>query len=179
MGEESRTTERRSVLVHTIRGSIEGHVRVNQGVRTLDWLNLTRRFVPLEASDTTFGDWPPGPGRVGLNKELIQFVAELCEGPEADPRVEATHYSREAVSLKLENCDVTGYLHVRDTHDPLLRLSRSEDSFIALTSASAVGPDFELAATFLAVNPAHVLCIRLIDSAGNESSCDTVAAAGL
>jgi hypothetical protein len=179
MGEDSRSNERRSVLVHTIRGPIEGHVRVNHGVRTLDWLNLTRRFVPLEASDSVGGDWPPGPGRVGLNKALIQFVAELCDQPETDPRVEATHYSREAVSLKLEDCDVTGYLHVRDINDPLLRLSRSDDSFIALTSASAVGPDFELAATFLAVNPAHVLCIRLIDLEDDESFCDTVVAAGL
>lgn len=159
MGEERVAQERRPVLIHTLVGSIEGSLTVNPFVRTLDYLNLAQRFVPVECEELE-GLPSFGPGRIGVNKELVLFIAELADDAAGTPRVEAMHFSRRPVGLRLADCEVEGYMHLRGIQDPIALLNHHPHEFVALTSASVVGPNFELAATFLAINPAFVTTVR-------------------
>jgi hypothetical protein len=156
-----RERERRPVLIHTLRGAVEGWLDASPRARTLDLLNRSRRFVAVENAEVAASDWSFENGRLDINKEQILFVAELTDDPPAtDDRVDAVHFNRNPVSLRLADFDVRGYLHARGRVDPALQLSRSREPFLAMTSASVVGPDFELAAGFIAVNPTHVLAVQ-------------------
>ena len=158
MERETGAPDGRPVMIQTTRGVVEGRAVAHPGIRTLDWLNHSQRFLEVEVTSTSVEHWGFDQGLVGINKDMILFVAELCDTlPTTDSRVEAGHYSREAVAIRLREFDVKGYLHVRGILDPLVRLSRSNGEFTALTSASVLGPDVELAASFLAINPDHVL----------------------
>jgi len=158
MERESGAPDGRPVMVQSTRGTVEGRAVVHPRIRTLDWLNHSQRFLEIEVTSSSVPEWSFERGLVGINKDMVLFVAELSdELPTTDARVEATHYSREAVALRLGEFDIKGYLHVRGILDPLVRLSRRDGEFTALTSASVLGPDIELAASFLAVNPDHVL----------------------
>jgi len=164
MGGDPSERKPRPVLIHTLRGSVEGSLRVNPEVRTLDFLNVPQRFITVDATDISVADWSFEPGRLAINKNLIVFVTELTdEATATDRRAEAAHFTREGISLRVADCDVKGYMHVRGVHDPLIWLSHSKQPFMALTSASVVGPDFELAAGFLAVNPAHILAVQTLE----------------
>ena len=164
MGGDPSARKRRPVLIHTLRGSVEGSLHVNPGVRTLDFLNVPHRFVAVDATEIAVADWSFEQGRLAINKDLIVFVTELTdEAPATDRRAEAAHFTREGISLRVADCDVKGYMHVRGVHDPMTWLSRSQQSFMAVTSASVVGPDFELATGFLAVNPAHILAVQTME----------------
>lgn len=164
MGGDPSERQRRPVLIHTMRGSVEGDLQVNPDVRTLDVLNIPHRFLTVDASEIAVADWSFEPGRLAINKNLIVFVTELTDqAPATDRRTEAAHFTREGISLRVADCDVKGYMHVRGVHDPLIWLSHSKQPFMALTSASVVGPDFELAAGFLAVNPGHILAVQTLE----------------
>jgi len=160
MGEERVAQERRPVLIHTLVGSIEGSLTVNPFVRTLDYLNLAQRFLPLEC-EAIEGLPSFGPGRIGVNKELVLFIAELTDDAPGAPRAEALHFSRRAVGLRLADCEIEGYMHLRGIQDPIALLNHHPHEFVALTSASVVGPNLELASTFLAINPAFVTTVRV------------------
>jgi hypothetical protein len=161
MGGDPSARKPRPVLIHTLRGSVEGCLDVNPEVRTLDFINVPSRFVTVDATDIAVADWSFEPGRLAINKDLIVFVTELTgEAPATDRRAEAAHFTREGISLRVADCDVKGYMHVRGVQDPLMWLSRSRQTFLALTSVSVVGPDFELATGFLAVNRAHILAVQ-------------------
>jgi hypothetical protein len=141
MGKDPSARQQRPVLIHTLRGTVEGSLEVNPNVRTLDVLNLPHRFVTIDASE------------IELSDDVFT----------SDRRAEAAHFTREGISLRVADCDVKGYIHVRGVHDPLIWLNQSRQPFMALTSASVVGPDFELAASFLAVNPAYILAVQTMD----------------
>jgi hypothetical protein len=165
MGGDTSVRERRPVLIQTLRGSVEGRLGIHPGVRTLDFLNLARRFVPVEADEIAVEGWCFEQGLLGINKDLILFVAELSDRlPVMDDRVEAAQFEREPIGLRVGDCDVRGYLHVRGVHDPVMRLNQCRQLFVAMTSASVIGPSFELAASFLAVNAAHVLAVQALRS---------------
>jgi hypothetical protein len=164
MGKDPSARQQRPVLIHTLRGTVEGSLEVNPDVRTLDVLNLPHRFVAIDASEIAVADWSFEQGRLAINKDLIVFVTELSDDVfTSDRRAEAAHFTREGISLRVADCDVKGYMHVRGVHDPLIWLNQSRQPFMALTSASVVGPDFELAASFLAVNPAYILAVQTMD----------------
>ena len=158
MEREPGAPDGRPVMIQTTRGVVEGRAVAHPGIRTLDWLNHSQRFLEVVVTSSSVTDWSFDRGLVGINKAMVLFVAELSDAlPTSDARVEAGHYSREAVAMRLGEFDVKGYLHVRGILDPLVRLSRRDGQFTALTSASVLGLDVELAASFLAVNPDHVL----------------------
>ena len=48
---DTSARERRLLWIHTTRGSIEACLVVSPHVRTLDFLNLSHRFVSVEASE--------------------------------------------------------------------------------------------------------------------------------
>jgi hypothetical protein len=176
MGGDPSARRQRPVLIHTLRGSVEGSFQVNPDVRTLDFLNLPHRFVAVDATEIAVAEWSFEQGHLAINKDLIVFVTELTDqAPATDQRAEAALFTREAISLRVADCDVKGYMHVRGVHDPMVWLSRSRQLFMALTSASVVGPDFELAASFIAVNPAHILAVQTMEL--NEAEPDWVAEA--
>lgn len=163
MGGDPSARTRRPVLIHTLRGSVEGNLEVNPDVRTLDLINIPHRFVPVETTEIAVADWSFEQGRLAINKDLIVFVTELTDAaPATDRRAEAAHYRREGISLRVADCDVKGYMHVRGVNDPLVWLSLVRQPFMALTSASVVGPDFELATGFIAVNRAHILAVQTL-----------------
>jgi hypothetical protein len=161
MGDDPTTGGRRPVLIHTQHGAVEGCLEVHSSVRTLDYLNLSQKFVPLVAPKVGAAGWGLDGERIGINKEHVLFAAELIEKPPiSDARAEAAHYSRVAVAMRMADCDVRGFLHVRGLQDPLTLLGQCRQSFVALTSASIVGPGFELTASFVAVNPRYLLALQ-------------------
>lgn len=167
MEHDLRSGDRRPVLIQTLHGPIEGGLYVHRGLRTLDWLNREQRFVRIYVSETT---WAFESGCMDVNKELVLFVAELADrAPMSDARAEAVHFTREAISLRVAEYDVKGFMHVRG-QDPSMVLNRHRQPFVALTSASVFGPDLELATTFLAVNPDHVLGVQTMSQIEPESS---------
>ena len=111
MGGDPSARKRRPVLIHTLRGSVEGSLHVNPGVRTLDFLNVPHRFVAVDATEIAVADWSFEQGRLAINKDLIVFVTELTdEAPATDRRAEAAHFTREGISLRVADCDVKGYM---------------------------------------------------------------------
>ena len=175
MERDSGAPDGRPVMVQTTRGTVEGRAVVHPGIRTLDWLNHSQRFLEIEITSSSVTDWSFDQGLVGINRDMVLFVAELTDKlPTTDARVEAAHYSREAVALRVGEFDVKGYLHVRGILDPLIRLSRRDGEFTALTSASVLGPEVELASSFLAVNPDHVLGAQPILQEAPEPALDSL-----
>jgi hypothetical protein len=166
------------VLIHTLRGSVEGNLQVNPDVRTLDLINIPHRFVTVETTEIALADWSFEQGRLAINKDLIVFVSELTDdAPVTDRRAEAAHYTREGISLRVADCDVRGYMHVRGVNDPLVWLSLIRQPFMALTSASIVGPDFELATGFVAINRAHILAVQTMNLNEADATAESAWAA--
>lgn len=175
MGGDPSARQRRPVLIHTLRGSVEGNLQVNPDVRTLDLINIPHRFVLVETTEVAVADWSFEQGRLAINKDLIVFITELSdEVVTSDQRAEAAHYAREGISLRVADCDVRGYMHVRGVNDPLVWLSLVRQPFMALTSASVVGPDFELATSFIAVNRAHILAVQTLVLNEADASAESV-----
>ncbi len=166
--------ELRRVRVQTSHGAIDGDLAINPRVRTLDELNAAScKFFTIRASEVTLPGASFEAGPLGLNKESILFVTELSERTRtSDQRVERSHFVRSAVRLRVGEFDIQGYLHVRGLRDPLVWLNHSRQPFVALTSASVIGPSAEFATAFLAVNPRHVL-------AAQDLSCNAEPAADL
>ena len=155
--------EDRPVLIHTLHGAVEGRVTVNANLRTLDYLNVPHKFVTVDATEIGLSGWSFDTGIISINKELTLFAMELQnQVMMTDARVEAHHYSREAVRLRLADFDIQGYMHVRGMTDPMMRLSQNKQPFIALTSVSVVGDEAEYATSFLAVNPLHITAAQNI-----------------
>ena len=147
------------------RGAIEGVLRTSPSLRTLDDLNLlAREFVTVHGPNIDGEVWEPDT-RVAVSKASILWVVEECD--QLGPRfVSPESYRRSPLRLRVDDFDVQGFMHVPQGGDTLQRLNQDRHPFIALTSASVVGSDVELAVPFLAVNrqqiawavelPAHV-----------------------
>jgi hypothetical protein len=96
-----------------------------------------------------------------VNTASILFVIERTSFKrKSGKRVEAARFNRAAVHLCVGEYEIQGFLHVPGRGDVLTRLNRDKYSFIALTSASVVGPDSEFAAPFLAVNRDHIMAAQ-------------------
>lgn len=154
--------ERRQVFVQTIHGAIEGYVETGERIRTLDDLNMfSRKFLRIEDAVVSSPVWSFDRGTVGINTSSILFVIERTSFKrKGDERVEASRYNRAAVHLCVGEYEIQGFIHVPGRGDVLTRLNRDKYPFIALTSASVVGPDSELAAPFLAVNRTHIMAAQ-------------------
>ena len=157
--------EQRPVLIHASRGTLEGELGIGTALRTLDRLNLLHHaFVTIENPRVVAGDWSIEPGTLLLNTSCILFVVELssrrlgvCDAGEA------ARFSRSAVRLQVGDYEIQGFLHVPGKGRPLIRLKQDRHAFMAVTSASVVGPDTAFASSFLAVNRAHVLAAQELE----------------
>lgn len=151
----SSTTElsdERVLRIQSLQGTVEGILRTSPSLRTLDDLNLVaRNFVTLHDPSVDGEPWGDAATRMALSKASILFVIEDAEtmGPRSiDPET----YRRAPLRLRIAEFDVQGFLHVPHGGDPMQRLNQDGHPFVALTSASVVGPNIELAVPFLAVN---------------------------
>jgi hypothetical protein len=164
MENEIEGREKRQVLIQTIHGAIEGCVTTGKQIRTLDDLNMfSRKFLRVEDTTTASASWSFSPGTVGINTSSILFVIERSQFKrKSGKRVEAARFNRAAVMLRVGEFDIQGFVHVPGRGDILTRLNRDKYPFIALTSASVLGPDSEFAAPFLAVNRSHIMAAQEI-----------------
>jgi hypothetical protein len=157
---ETEASERkgRRVRLQLARGTVSGRLSIGCILRTLDDLNMVaRHFVTLDAVEATAPDWSFDDGPLALAKTSILFVQELDEyAPKADVHVQARHFARAPLRLRVGAYTLQGFLHVPPGGDPLARLNQDSHAFIALTSVSVLGPDTEFVASFLAVNRAQI-----------------------
>jgi hypothetical protein len=162
MEKEIDGREKRFVRIQTIHGVIEGCVLTGPQIRTLDDLNMfSRKFLRVEEAVVTSPTWSFRPGTIGINTSSILFVIERSKfKKKSGKRVEAARFNRAAVLLRVGDFDIQGFVHVPGRGDILTRLNRDKYPFMALTSASVIGPDSELAAPFLAVNRSHVMAAQ-------------------
>jgi hypothetical protein len=164
MENEIEGQEKRQVLIQTIHGAVEGCVTTGKQIRTLDDLNMfSRKFLRVEDAGTSSSAWSFSPGTLGINTSSILFVIERSKFKrKAGKRVEAARFNRAAVLLRVGEFDIQGFVHVPGRGDILTRLNRDKYPFIALTSASVIGPESEIAAPFLAVNRSHIMAAQEI-----------------
>ncbi len=165
MENEIQGREKREVLIQTIHGAIEGWLTTGKQIRTLDDLNMfSRKFLRVDEAEIASSAWTFSPGTIGINTSSILFVIERSKFKrKSDKRVEAARFNRAAVMLRVGQFDIQGFVHVPGRGDILTRLNRDKYPFIALTSASVMGPDSEIAAPFLAVNRSHIMAAQEIN----------------
>ena len=169
-----RRTER-TVRIETLDGSIEGMLLASALHRTLDHLNrITKAFLTVHSSvlDGTSWSFPDGP--LSVNKGNILFLVELSE-PDGGEAHKLVDLARAPVRFRVGAFDIEGFIHVPPTGDPLLRMNQHIHPFVALTSASVVGPDAEFECPFLAVKTSQVLAAQPqpIDHEAPESSAES------
>ncbi len=149
----------RTVRIETPDGSIEGLLLISDLVRTLDDLNkggkafLAVHSAVLDGTGWSFRDAP-----LSVNKSQILFLAELSS-PDGGQTAKFVDFTRSAVRLRIGVFDIEGFVHVPPHGDPLLRFNQDTHPFIALTSASVVGPDTRFASPFLTVRRSHILAV--------------------
>jgi len=159
MAEIDETRRNRRLRVQTTRGCLEGLIRTSPVVRTLDDLNVVaRNFVTLHEPRAMSGDWSLEGGSVALAKSAILYVFELDE-PAPQSRVirDGARLFRSAVLLWLAEFSIRGFVHVPAGGSAMARLNQQSHAFIAVTSASVVGPGTELALPFVAVNREQII----------------------
>jgi len=150
--------QRRPVKIQAIRCGIEGCLRVSPGLRTLDDLNVVaRNFLTVHEPQLDSPDWPVADGPLSINKETILFLWER-DGIDKTwgRRIEPGRFTRSAIRLWVGSFVIQGFLHVPRGGDPMRRLNQDSHPFIALTSASVVGPHSDYVFSFLAVNRMHI-----------------------
>jgi hypothetical protein len=164
----------RRVRIETTHGPIEGSIRIGPRARTLDDLNQEARdFVILRDPELKTNGWSPGRQPLAISKATVLFVTEVSDFiPGGDVR--GGEYTRASMTLVVGDFVIRGFVHLPPGGDPLLRLNQQHRSFLALTSASVVGPHAQFAAGFIAVNRSHVSTAQGMD----EASLTTAAATG-
>jgi len=152
----------RAVRVFTEGATFDGLLSLTLLGRTLDELNASSRiFLPLESPAVVSGEFPLASSQLAVNKASILFVLELDDPgtgqalPHNSPH--ARRFARSVLSLRLRGYRIDGHVQVVERGDALGRLNQAGHPFLALTSASVVGPGIEFATPFLAVNRNHVL----------------------
>jgi len=176
--DESR--QERALRVYTTRGCLEGRISTSPMVRTLDDLNVVaRNLVTLHGARALTGDWSLESGSVALAKSAILYVFELDEpAPQSSVIKPAARFFRSPVRLWLSEFSIRGFVHVPSGGSAMARLNQQAHSFIAVTSASVIGPETELAVPFLAVNREHIIAaeeIRDEETGEEEESAAAIA----
>ncbi|ANM31752.1 hypothetical protein ABI59_22620 [Acidobacteria bacterium Mor1] len=168
----------RKIRVHTRDGYIEGELATNESTSTLHYLNVTnstRSFLPLQPPLTTSQDWFLDDTSLQIAMDSVLFVVELTDyrPPSGDPSAAAL-YSVSPVRVRIGNYTIDGEVHVPPQGTPVDRLNYERHPFVAITSASVLGPDAQFAAAFVAVNRAYIAGIQEIV----EAEVDTAAVSG-
>ena len=158
----------RTVRIETLQGSIEGLLLISELQRTLDDLNMaSKAFLTVHSPvlDGTGWSFPDSP--LSVNKSNILFLAELSS-PDTGKSEQFVDFTRAPVRLRVGPFNVEGFVHVPPRGDPLLRFNQDTHPFIAVTSASVVGPNTQFEAPFLAVKRSHVLAVQPLDQEAPE-----------
>jgi len=162
----------RKVVIGTVHGTIEGDLQISPTLRTLDFLNRNATsFVSIHKARSAGSRWHFGSDQVILNASTITWVAEV----EAQAAGSARPLNRSAVRLRFEEFEVTGFIHIPLEGNLLERLKGENKTFIALTSASMIGPQAELATAFLAVNRLHAFTAEIIGEDDSSSEMELMA----
>jgi hypothetical protein len=164
--------QERKVQVHTTRGGVEGRLQTGKWIRTLDDLNVvTRHFVTLHEPRPASGEWALENGPLAVAKSAIQFVLEVDElerpsSMQPDPQ----RFARAPVRLWVGEFSIRGFVHVPSGGTAKVRLDQHSHAFIALTSASVIGQETEIAVPFLAVNRESILAAEELVHEDQEES---------
>ncbi len=159
----------RTVRIETLQGSIEGHVLISQLMRTLDELNMVAKaFLIVHSSVLDGTGWSFPAGELSVNKSNILFLAELSAPAGGQSDEKFVDFTRAPVRLRVGPFDVEGFVHVPPRGDPLLRFNQDTHPFIAVTSATVVGPDTRFEASFLAIKRSHILAVQPLDQEAPE-----------
>jgi hypothetical protein len=154
MSLSTATDNARRIWVLTQHGSVEGKISLVPTARLLDELNQAgRAFLVVEPTRADLGRPLDGKRSIAINKNTILLVAELSKY--VAQRRNHQGLARAPVALEIGSFSVCGFVHVPEGGDPLVRLNQAA-SFLAVTSASVIGPSIEYAAGFFAVNRRHV-----------------------
>lgn len=163
-------TAERTIRIESLHGRIDGRLAVSPGLRTLDELNVfSRHFLVVRRPRIHSGVWSVEADRVAINKDSILFVTERS-GPPPRPAAPAgaVRRARAPVRFHVDPYELRGFLHVPRGADPMSRLNQDGHAFVALTSASVVGPDSHFAVPFLAVNRFRVGMAEDLHWAGTD-----------
>ena len=153
----------RRVLVGTTNGMFEGNLSLGARLRTLDYLNRSStRFVVLSAARSLSSRLELQGDPVHVNLKSILWVAEVEAMQRAKGAIVRPQQNRSAARFRFPDCEIVGFLHTPLQGDPLARLFQDRSPFLAVTSASIIGSDAEMAAAFLAVNCDGVFTIELM-----------------
>ena len=152
--------QERRVRLETTCGSVEGSLWVSPMLRTLDEINVVaRNFVTLHTPEVVASDWfRKSP--LCVRRSSILFMHELSNPPKRSGQAAHGSFTRAALRLRVGPFNVEGFAHVPRGGNALNRLNQGGHSFISLTSVSVLGPDWQFATPFLAVNLDHVLAAQ-------------------
>lgn len=155
MADVTSTHEERAIRIQTADGAVDGLLLTSPGSRTLDDLNVSRRFVTLHAPANAPEDWQLGSSPLAVSKRSILFVHELAPPP---PRSGSRFgaFTRSAVHLRVGGFEIDGFVHVPPGGVPLKRLEQDGHDFVSLTSVLLCGLHAEQTLPFLAVNRCFV-----------------------
>jgi hypothetical protein len=164
MPEIDESRQERALRVYTTRGCLEGRIQTSPMVRTLDDLNVVaRHLVTLHGARALSGDWSLESGAVALAKSAILYVFELDQpAPQSSVVKSTARFFRSPVRLWLSEYSIRGFVHVPAGGSAMARFNQQTHAFIAVTSASVVGPGTEMAVPFLAVNREHIVAAEEI-----------------
>jgi hypothetical protein len=152
----------RAVLIRTTFGTVEGLLASSGMLRLLDDLNVVaKRFLTVNEPVVLSGPGLHGDGPLSLNKDSVVFVKER-EGssPHAVSLRLAGRFTRAGVEIVLKEHAILGHVHVLPNGDPISRFNQGEQTFVALTSVTVVGPEERFVTPFLALNRGHIQAVR-------------------
>jgi hypothetical protein len=162
--------QERRVRLETTSGVIEGALLVSPMLRTLDEINVVARtFVTLHEPQVGATDWF-SENPLCVRRSSILFVQELSNPPRRSGSSAHGAYTRAALRLRVGAFHVEGFVHVPRGGTALKRLNQGNHSFISLTSVSVLGPDWQFATPFLAVNLDHVQAAQELVPEGPETA---------
>ena len=157
----------RRVLIGTTHGTIEGDLTLSPQLRTLDFLNrATTRYASLSSARWLSSQRSFQSDVVHVNLSTILWVSELVPIRPSGAPAKRPQLNRSAVRFCFLDCEILGFLHTPVQGDPFARLNQDRSPFLAVTSASIIGTDTEMAAPFLAVNGQRAFTVELISDPG-------------
>jgi len=166
MQRELEGPERRRIRVHTSHGYVEGFLNTSGGVSTMHYLNVvstSQSFLTLQPPLTCPHDWLSPDEPAAIATDSILFVAELTSFiPRPGDPHEAAQFQRKPVRLRLDQYVVDGFVHVAPGGNVISRLNHDRHPFLALTSVSVIGPEDEMAMSFIAANRRYIAAVQQI-----------------
>jgi hypothetical protein len=159
----------RPVRVQTPRGVVEGYLNSSSMIRLLDDLNVVNHaFRTIQSPVVDTEGWEvEEDGPLAVHRDSILFVMEREDAPplpaDRPGAIEAARHTRAAMRLWVGEFVIEGFVHVAPGGTPLSRLFHSRHPFMALSSATVIGPGGTIETPFIAVNRSHVTSAQELD----------------